>query len=81
MARSYKVGVKTSGDRDWASNAQRFPSEADAKAAGSDLFSRWMAVREWKVLPSDEPPNYRWVEGKGAQPLSQTNDITPGFGD
>jgi hypothetical protein len=25
---------------------------------------RWFAVREMRVVESDDPPNYRWDEGK-----------------
>jgi hypothetical protein len=54
---SYKVGVKTQGDKDWVSNGLRFKTEEDAKAYGQDLFCRWTAVNEWKVLESEEEPN------------------------
>jgi hypothetical protein len=55
--RSYKVGVKTAGDREWCCNGLRFRSREEAEAYGIDLFMRWTAVREWAVLESDEEPN------------------------
>jgi len=55
--RSYKVGVKTAGDKNWAYNALRFKTEAEAAAYGADLFMRWTAVTEMEVHESDEEPN------------------------
>lgn len=53
--KSWKVGVKTSGDKDWCCNSMRYATEAEAKEKGEDLFMRWTAVNEWCVLPSDDP--------------------------
>lgn len=55
--RSYKVEVQTSGDTSWSSNSQRHPTQESAEAAGRSLFARWTAVKEWRVTPSDDPPN------------------------
>jgi hypothetical protein len=54
---SYKVGVKTPGDRDWNSNGLRFASAADAEVYAVDLAYRWTAVQDWTVLPSNDAPN------------------------
>lgn len=53
---SYKVGVKTSGDRDWAYNALRFATREQAERYGADLAWRWTAVREYAVHPSNDAP-------------------------
>jgi hypothetical protein len=53
-ARSFKVGVKTAGDKDWVGNAIRHATWKEAREAGSDLFGRWTAVRSWTVLPSED---------------------------
>ncbi len=55
--RSFKAGVKTPGDRDWVSNGLRFRTQGAAEAYAIDLASRWTAVSDWTVLPSDEEPN------------------------
>jgi hypothetical protein len=55
--RSYKVGVKTRGDKDWACNALRFETVEEARLYGSDLAGRWTAVESWTVLPCEEEPN------------------------
>ena len=54
---SYKVGVKTAGDIDWASNGLRFATEEIAKTYGQDLFYRWTAANDWTVLPSEDVVN------------------------
>jgi hypothetical protein len=54
---SYKVGVKTRGDQDWASNGLRFATREIATEYGHDLFMRWTAVEDWAVLDSEEPVN------------------------
>ena len=52
-----KVGVKTAGDVNWASNGLRFKTKEEAEAYGLDLAMRWTAVRDWEVQESDEEPN------------------------
>ncbi len=54
---SFKVEVQTSGDTAWSSNAQRFATREQAEAAGKDLFARWIAVQQYLVVPSPDPPN------------------------
>ena len=54
--RSFKVGVKTAGDRDWVSNALRFATQEAAEAWGAGLARRWVLVEQWTVLPSDDEP-------------------------
>src|SRR5271170_1215939 len=54
-------------------NAQRFATEEEAKAAGQELFSRWMGMpKDWRVEPSDDPVNYRFdQEAYRAVPLAK----------
>lgn len=54
--RSWKVGVKTSGDSDWGFNGLRFRTMDEAVAYAHDLAWRWTAVREIAALPSDDEP-------------------------
>lgn len=58
---SFKVEVQVAGESGWSSNGQRFPTEAMAESAAKDLASRWMAVKSWRVEPTNDPPN---VEAK-----------------
>jgi hypothetical protein len=58
---SYKVEVIADDSGKWCSNSLRFATEEEARAYGDDLFVRWTAVREWRVVPSDEEVNHpRW---------------------
>jgi hypothetical protein len=54
---SYKVEVIADNSGKWASNGMRYSSEAAAKDAGQSLSWRWTAVREWRVVESDDAPN------------------------
>ena len=56
-------------------NALRFATYAEAEASARDLASRWLLVREWRVSPSDDPPNYRWDPELGLCRLTQTNSL------
>lgn len=60
----FKLGVKTPGDTEFVFNALCFETEQEAEDYGRDLFSRWSAVKETKVLTSDEPINYRFTNGQ-----------------
>ena len=53
--KSFKVEVIADGSGEWASNALRFESEAEAEAYAVDLASRWTLVREHRVVESDDP--------------------------
>lgn len=64
---SYALGVKTAGDTEWVTNALRFETEEEAEEYGRDLFSRWIAVKETKVLSSDDPINYKVIDGKAVR--------------
>jgi len=46
----------------WTGNALRFATEKEAKIYVDDLSYRWMAVRETRVVPSEDPVNYAMVE-------------------
>ena len=39
--------------RGWASNALRFDTKEQALAYGSELGSRWMAMKAYRAVPSD----------------------------
>lgn len=52
---SFKYEVLAHGG--WSSNAQRYETEEQARAAGKSLSSRWTAVEDYRVVPSTDPPN------------------------
>jgi len=69
---SYKVEVIADGSGTWCSNALRFATEEEAKIYGADLHNRWLAVREWRVAPADEPVNERLTYDGETQRWVQT---------
>ena len=54
---SYAVEVVADNSGKFVGNALRFPSRAMAEAYAADLFARWTAVREWRVIESNDPIN------------------------
>ena len=72
---SYKVEVLVAGETTWANNALRFATTEEAEIYGKDLFRRWLLVKEWRIVESDEAVNYRInngsLEAVLAPPLGQ----------
>lgn len=65
---SWKPEVKTINDDDkFYGNALRFETKEEAEKNVADLRSRWLLVTETRVVESDEPVNYKWIEGKGLE--------------
>lgn len=57
QVRSWKVEVIADNSGKWAGNALRFASRKDAEDWVDDLFIRWTAVRETRVVACTDPPN------------------------
>jgi hypothetical protein len=55
---SWKPEVITEHGGKWTGNALRFATKKEAVWYAKDLFSRWTACREWRVVESDESANY-----------------------
>jgi hypothetical protein len=64
--KSWKVEVQADSSRTWNSNQVRLTTERGAQDYGRDLFTRWAAVRAYRVVEVDEPATHEWVHGKGA---------------
>jgi len=45
-------------------NGCRFETREEAEAYVQDLRSRWLLVTATQTVESDEPVNYRFVEGR-----------------
>jgi hypothetical protein len=60
---SFKIMILAFGETNFVSNGIALATEAEATAYGKDLFSRWTAVKEWKVAESDEPVKYVFADG------------------
>jgi hypothetical protein len=48
----------------WSGNALRFPTAEEAEEWVQDLSRRWLLVQETRVVASDDPPNYKLVNGE-----------------
>jgi len=67
---SYASEVVADSSGKWCGNALRFATHEEAAAYGRDLFMRWTAVREARVVESDDPVNYVWSRSTGrAKPI------------
>ena len=54
---SFKAEVIADSSGTWAGNALRFATRAEAEVYAKDLYSRWTAVKEWRVVESTDPVN------------------------
>jgi hypothetical protein len=61
---SYKTEVLADSSGKWAGNGLRFATEQEAKDYVADLYSRWTAVRETRVVESDDPVSHEWRGGR-----------------
>ena len=61
---SYKIQVIADDTGKYYDNGIRLASEAEAQRYGADLAARWYAVREMRVVPSQDPVNYTFADGR-----------------
>jgi hypothetical protein len=61
---SFKPEVIADTSGKWCDNALRFATRKEAEANVRDLMMRWFAVSETRVVESDDPVNYRYVDGR-----------------
>jgi hypothetical protein len=54
---SWKPEVIADNSGKWCGNALRFATREEALDNAFDLSMRWMAVREFRVVESDDPVN------------------------
>ena len=62
--RSFAPEVIADASGQWAGNALRFATRPEAESWVRDLYSRWMLVRETRVVESTDPVNYAWRDGR-----------------
>jgi hypothetical protein len=43
------------GESNWASNAVRFNTVEEAEIYALDLYSRWMPMKGYRIVPSNHP--------------------------
>jgi len=61
---SFKVEVIADDSGQWVGNDLRFGTREGAEADARDIKERWYAVRETRVVESEDPVNvdWEWVE-------------------
>ena len=57
----FKVWVQADDSGKWATNSRDFATEAEASDYAHDLYSRWTAVRAFKVCAVGDNPNEEGV--------------------
>ena len=66
---SWKSEVIADSSGKWCGNALRFATREEAEANVRNLEMRWMAVRETRVVESDDLVNTAWIDGKNVSVL------------
>lgn len=61
---SWKAEVLVAGEKDFVSSAVRLATKEEAESYAFDLAMRWLAVKDWRVVESDEEVNYRMQNGE-----------------
>ena len=64
MAKSYAPEVIADSSGKWCGNGLRFATRQEAEQNVFDLSMRWFAVRETRVVESEEVPNYTYTDRK-----------------
>lgn len=59
---SWKIEVMVDDSGEWEGDPWRFETEREALAYARDLEFRWSAVRDKRVVKSEDPVNHRWPQ-------------------
>ena len=60
---SFKAEVIADDSGTWVSNNLRFATTGEAEVYAADLASRWVLVRDRRVVECEDPVNYEIVDG------------------
>lgn len=52
---AYRFEVLCHGEIRWAGHGITYETQEAAETAARDLFSRWLAVKEYRVVPANHP--------------------------
>lgn len=63
----FKPGVVTDDSGKLYTNALVFATREEAQASADELMSRWMLVRSTGVVETEDPVNYRFVDGRNVR--------------
>jgi len=61
---SYAPEVRTGSDPKFYGNALPFATHEEARLNVKDLERRWMLVVDTRVVESEDPVNFAWVDGQ-----------------
>ena len=64
MTKSYAPQVIADSTGNWCGNGLRFATKQEALDNVRNLEMRWTAVRDTRVVKSDDPVNYRYSDGQ-----------------
>jgi hypothetical protein len=61
---SFKPEVIADASGKWCGNALRFATRDEAEAYALSLMMQWLAVRDTRIVESDDPVNYRYANSR-----------------
>jgi hypothetical protein len=64
---SWKIEVVVDDSGEWEGDPLRFETEREALAYARDLELRWSAVRDKRIVKSEDPVNYGWPQYRRAR--------------
>jgi hypothetical protein len=64
MSWKSEVIVNAEAGGDWRSNRLRFATATEACDYVRDLAGRWTMVTSTRIVETDEPVNYRYINGE-----------------
>jgi hypothetical protein len=59
--------------REWAGNALRFATQAEAEQSALELMGRWFMPSDYRVDEVDDEVNYGFDPERGSVPLEVVN--------
>lgn len=69
---NWKPEVKVDGQ--WAQNALVFATQIEAAESAMDLYSRWTLTTDHRAVETNDPVNYKWVNGRLVKITESTNE-------
>jgi len=72
MANSWRPEVIADDTGKWVGNSLRFATKEEAEGNVADLYARWAAVKQTRVVESEDPVNSVWptVDRPASAPLN-----------
>lgn len=61
---AWKAEVRADDSGTWAGNGLVFETKLEALGYAKDLMSRWLAVRDYRMVETEDKVNYSIEDGK-----------------